>query len=123
MANPFLERLTLGPMLCDGAMGTLLHQRGFAIDSCFDALNLSARDDVIHVHRDYIAAGSDIIETNTFGANRYKLSAHGLEDRVRDINFRGAKIASDAREISGRPVLIAGSVGPTGQDCSIGTVQ
>jgi homocysteine S-methyltransferase len=115
MAHPFLERLRSGPLLCDGAMGTLIHARGVPIDACFDALNLTSRDAVTQIHREYIAAGADIIETNTFGANRFKLAEHRLDDRVRDINFRGAKIASEARELSGQPVLIAGSVGPTGQ--------
>lgn len=115
MNNPFLQRLGTGPLLCDGAMGTLLHQRGSSIDGCFDALNLTARDAVVQVHRDYLVAGADIIETNTFGANRFKLNQHGLADRVRDINFRGAKHASEAREVSGISAFIAGSVGPTGR--------
>ena len=115
MAHPFLERIRKSPLLCDGAMGTLIHARGVPIDACFDELNLSSRETVGLIHREYIAAGADVIETNTFGANRFKLVEHRLEDRVRDINFRGAKIASEAREISGQPVLIAGSVGPTGQ--------
>lgn len=115
MTNPFLARLASGALLCDGAMGTLLHQRGVSIDSCFDAMNLNGRESVVQIHRDYIAAGADIIETNTFGANRYKLAAHGLADRVRDINFRGAKHASEAREVAGMPVFLAGSVGPTGR--------
>lgn len=115
MAHPFLERIRSGPLLSDGAMGTLIHARGVPIGACFDELNLSARDTIGLIHREYIAAGADVIETNTFGANRFKLAEHRLENRVRDINFRGAKIASEAREISGQPVLIAGSVGPTGQ--------
>jgi methionine synthase / methylenetetrahydrofolate reductase(NADPH) len=70
---------------------------------------------VQEIHRAYIAAGAEIIETNTFGANRFRLAAHGLEDRVRDINLRGAKIAREAREIGGLPVFVAGSVGPIGR--------
>jgi methionine synthase / methylenetetrahydrofolate reductase(NADPH) len=115
MAHPFLERIQSGPVLCDGAMGTMLHSIGVPLDACFDELNLTRRDDVLSIHRDYIAAGADIIETNTFGANRFRLAEHRLESRVRDINFRGAKLASEAREISGVPVLIAGSIGPTGR--------
>lgn len=115
MAHPFHDRLNSGPLLCDGAMGTLIHARGVPIDACFDGLNLTNRDAIVQIHREYIAAGVDIIETNTFGANRYKLTEHRLEDRVRDVNFRGAKIASEARELAGQPVLIAGSVGPTGR--------
>ena len=113
MAHPFLERIKSGPLLCDGAMGTLLHARGMSFDGSFDALNLTHRQLVVDIHRDYIAAGADIIETNTFGGNRYRLAEHRMDERVRDINFRGAKHASEAREISGMPVLIAGSVGPT----------
>jgi homocysteine S-methyltransferase len=115
MAHPFLERIRSGPLLCDGAMGTMLHNNGVPLDACFDALNLTSRDDILAIHRDYIAAGADIIETNTFGANRFRLAEHRLEDKVRDINFRGAKLASEAREISGVPVLIAASIGPTGR--------
>ena len=115
MAHPFLERIQSGSLLCDGAMGTMLHSLGVPLDACFDELNLTRRDDVLAIHRDYIAAGADIIETNTFGANRFRLSEHRLDSRVRDINFRGAKLASEAREIAGIPVLIAGSIGPTGR--------
>lgn len=115
MAHPFLTLLGEGPVLCDGAMGTLIHARGIRIDACFDELNLSDRELVLQIHREYIAAGANVIETNTFGANRYKLEEHRLEDRVRDINFLGAKLAREARELSGVPVLVAGSVGPTGR--------
>lgn len=114
MAHPFIERLNAGPILCDGAMGTLLHASGVGLDSCFDERNLSDPATVIQIHRDYIAAGADVIETNTFGANAFRLAEHRLESRVRDINYRGARLAIEAREISGVPVLIAGSVGPTG---------
>src|SRR5438552_1946538 len=100
MAHPFLERLRQGPLLCDGAMGTMLHARGVPFETCFDELNLSQRELVVALHREYIAAGADIIETNTFGGNRFRLAEHRLEDRVRDINFRGAKAASEAREIA-----------------------
>ncbi|HUG16269.1 MAG TPA: bifunctional homocysteine S-methyltransferase/methylenetetrahydrofolate reductase [Thermomicrobiales bacterium] len=114
MAHPLLARLGDGPVLCDGAMGTLIHARGTPIDACFDELNLSSRETIVEIHREYIAAGADIIETNTFGANRFKLAEHRLEHRVRDINFLGAKLAREARELSGSLVLVAGSVGPTG---------
>jgi homocysteine S-methyltransferase len=70
---------------------------------------------VQQIHQDYIQAGAEIIETNTFGANPVKLAIHGLEDKVRDINFRGAKIAREAREITGKPVFVAGSIGPLGK--------
>jgi methionine synthase I (cobalamin-dependent) len=78
--TPFLERIRqTQPLLGDGAMGTLLHQHGTEIGACFDALNLTHPQQVAAVHRAYIEAGADVIETNTFGANRYKLAKHGLE--------------------------------------------
>ncbi len=113
MPHPFAERLAQGPLLLDGALGTMLYEAGVSLDDCFDALNLTRPELVATVHRQYIAAGADIIETNTFGANRYRLEPFGLGHKVRDINRRAVKIAREEREISGRPVLIAGSVGPT----------
>lgn len=113
MPHPFADRLAQDPLLLDGAMGTMLYDAGVSLDDCFDALNLTRPELVATVHRQYIAAGADIIETNTFGANRYRLEPFGLKDKVRDINRRAVKIAREEREISGRPVLIAGSVGPT----------
>lgn len=115
MLHPFLERLSVGPILCDGAMGTLLYQRGVSYEQSFDELNLSKPDIVSQIHQDYIVAGAEIIETNTFGANRQRLSAHGLESKVILINRAGAKIAREAREISGKSVFIAGSIGPLGK--------
>ncbi len=96
-------------------MGTQLHARGIPFQRCFDELNLSEPRIVEEIHRAYIAAGAEVIETNTFGANRIKLARFGLEAKVRDINFRAVKIARGAREISGEPVFLAGSVGPLGQ--------
>lgn len=115
MAHPLLERLNNDIVLSDGAMGTMLFEAGHAPDTCLDALNLSDPQSVATVHRMYLNSGVDLIETNTFGANRSRLEAHGLSDKVRDINLRGVKIAREEREISGRPVLVAGSVGPTGR--------
>ncbi|HEU5423538.1 MAG TPA: bifunctional homocysteine S-methyltransferase/methylenetetrahydrofolate reductase [Nitrolancea sp.] len=124
MAHPFLERLVKGPILCDGAMGTQLYERGIPFDTCFDALNLSRPELVVEIHRDYIAAGAEIIETNSFGANRFKLEPHGLAERVREINRKAARNAREAREVSGQPVLVAGSVGPTGRTLApIGTAD
>src|SRR3979411_562396 len=96
-------------------MGTQLHARGISFERSFDELNLTQPKIVEEIHRAYIAAGAELIETNTFGANRIKLARHGLDTRVRDINFRAGKLAREAREISGVPVFIAGSVGPIGQ--------
>jgi homocysteine S-methyltransferase len=103
------------PLLCDGAMGTLLYGRGVSLDACFDVLNLNNPRLIQSIHADYIAAGADCIETNTFGANRFKLAVHGLEGQVREINRRGAALARDARESSGRDVLVLGSIGPLGK--------
>src|SRR5574337_788442 len=96
--NAFLDRLRRGPILCDGAMGTMLYARGVSFERCFDELNLSHPALVQEIHREYIRAGAEIIETNTFGANRFKLAHHGFEDKVREINLRGVKLAREARE-------------------------
>ncbi len=115
MEHPFLEQLRQRPLLCDGAMGTQLYARGIPYEQCFDALNLTQPELIQSIHRDYINAGAQIIETNTFGANRARLETHNLGDKVREINIQGVKIAREAREISGQPVFIAGSVGPSGR--------
>ncbi len=114
MANPFLEQLGQRALLCDGAMGTQLYSRGIDFDECFDALNLTQPDVVREIHQSYIEAGADIIETNTYGANRFKLEPFGLADKVRQINHRGMKLAREAREIAGTNTLIAGAIGPLG---------
>src|SRR5215218_5755636 len=113
MTHPFLERLASGIVLSDGAMGTMLYDAGVQLDDCFDELNLTNPALVASVHRAYLEAGADVIETNTFGGNRYRLQQWGLADRVRDINLRGVKLAREQREICGRPALVAGSIGPT----------
>lgn len=118
MNHPLLTRLQAGPLLADGAMGTMLHATGVPIDACFDALNLTDPDLISAVHRAYIAAGADIIETNTFGANRLRLEPHGLAGKVTQVNKRAVKLAREEREISGQSVLIAGSIGPTGRSVS-----
>jgi homocysteine S-methyltransferase len=117
------RRLAAGPLLCDGAMGTLLYARGVSADACFDVLNVNNPRVIQSIHADYVAAGADCIETNTFGANRFKLAAHGLERQVRDINRRGAALARDVRESAGRDVFVLGSVGPLGKYLApLGTV-
>lgn len=124
MAHPFLERLKQGPILCDGAMGTLVFQRGGTVDQCFDHLNLTNPTLIQEIHRDYLAAGAEVIETNTFGANRFKLEKHSLTDKVAEINRRGAKNGEYAVEVSGRPAFVAGSIGPTGRTLApIGLLQ
>jgi homocysteine S-methyltransferase len=124
LRSAFLDRLAEGtPILFDGGMGTQLHAHGAPLTRCFDELNLLQPDLVQAVHRAYIAAGAEVIETNTFAANRVALSAYGLEQRVRDVNFRGVKIAREAREVSGEPVFLAGSVSSIGQPLApIGTI-
>ncbi|MBI4540516.1 MAG: bifunctional homocysteine S-methyltransferase/methylenetetrahydrofolate reductase [Gemmatimonadetes bacterium] len=99
------------PHLWDGAMGTELYARGVFINRCYDELNLSNPDLVAAIHRDYARAGAEIVETNTFGANRVKLSSFGLDGRREEINRRGAEIA---REAVGPDLLVAGAIGPLG---------
>ena len=115
MPHAFDRRLAEGPLLCDGAMGTLLYSRGVAVDACFDVLNLNNPSLVQSVHADYIAAGADAIETNTFGANRFLLGAYSLEHQVREINRRAARLARDVRESMGKDVLVFGAIGPLGK--------
>jgi methionine synthase / methylenetetrahydrofolate reductase(NADPH) len=114
-ANRFLERLKKEAMLCDGAMGTLLYMRGISYQRSFDEQNISNPKVVLDAHRDYIKSGAEIIETNTFGANTVRLKNFGLEDKVEEINIKGVKIAREAREIEGKEVFIAGSMGPLGK--------
>ncbi len=122
--SPMLSRLAEGPLLCDGAMGTMLYSRGVPLDACFDVLNLNNPGLVQGIHAEYIEAGADLIETNTFGANRFKLAVHGLDARVREINARGAKLARSVRDSRGREVFVLGSVGPLGKYLApIGTIS
>jgi len=107
----FLSTLQSRVLVCDGAMGTMLYTKGVFISRCFDELNLSNPQLVREVHIDYVKAGVDIIETNTFGANRTKLMSHGLADQMREINLQGARIA---REAAGNKVFVAGAIGPLG---------
>jgi methionine synthase / methylenetetrahydrofolate reductase(NADPH) len=113
--NRLAALLARGPVLFDGAMGTELLSRGVATGRCLEELNLAEPVLVVGVHRDYIAAGADVIETNTFQANRFGLGEHYLEHMVREVNLAGARLAVEARNASGRPVLVAGSVGPLGR--------
>jgi len=115
MEHVLLEQLRQRPLLCDGAMGTLLYARGIGYEQCFDALNLAQPELIQGIHREYIAAGAQIIETNTFGANRAKLEEYGLGEQAREINLRAARLAREAREVSGQPVFIAGAIGPSGR--------
>src|SRR5437762_11804878 len=112
MATPrFLEELERRVLVCDGAMGTMLYARGIFLNRSFDELNITQPDLVAEVHQAYVRAGADVIETNTFGANRVKLGAFGLADRVSAINAQGAKIA---RHAARDQVYVAGAIGPLG---------
>src|SRR5437588_2681830 len=115
MEHTLLTQLQQRPLLCDGAMGSLLYARGITYEKCFDALNLSQPELISSIHREYISAGAHIIETNSFGANRAKLEAHNLEGQVRDINRSAVRLAREAREVTGQPVFVAGAVGPSGR--------
>ncbi|HTZ32623.1 MAG TPA: bifunctional homocysteine S-methyltransferase/methylenetetrahydrofolate reductase [Methylomirabilota bacterium] len=109
----FNERLKDSILIGDGAMGSMLHDVVGTV-RCFDELNVTEPEAVFRVHQAYIEAGAQIIETNTFGANRFKLAPLGLGDDVQRLNSRGVKIAREARESASREVLIAGSIGPLG---------
>ncbi len=111
MLKPFLEALDERVLVCDGAMGTMLYAKGVFINKSFDALNVSQPDLVAEVHQEYVRAGADIIETNTFGANRIKLGSFGLADKLHAINVSGAKIA---RHAAREHAYVAGAIGPLG---------
>jgi homocysteine S-methyltransferase len=112
MADNILARLKRSPVLCDGAMGTLLYSQGIFINRCYDELNLSQPDLIRAIHHDYLQAGAEIIETNTFGANAFRLARHSLADKVREMNRMGARLAREAAKSF--DVWVAGSVGPLG---------
>ncbi len=118
--KPFLEALRAGPLLFDGAMGSLLYERGIFLTHNYDELNLSRPALIRKIHREYLAAGAQILETNTFRANRVALAKHGHSDRVAEINRAGVALA---REVAGEgadaKAYIAGAVGPTGVSFSI----
>src|SRR5882757_3603356 len=112
MAADLLARIKQSPVLCDGAMGTLLYAKGVFINRCYDELNLSQPDLIRAIHHDYLQAGAEIVETNTFGANAFRLGRHSIADKVRDINRAGARLAKEAAKSF--DVWVAGSVGPLG---------
>ncbi|NQU84617.1 MAG: bifunctional homocysteine S-methyltransferase/methylenetetrahydrofolate reductase [Mariniphaga sp.] len=109
MRIPFLEFLKDNIVLFDGAMGTEIYNKGIFINTCYDELNLSKPELIKEIHRSYVEAGADVLETNTFGANRLLLQKFGLEDKTYLINYQGVKIA---REVAGEDVYVAGSIGP-----------
>ncbi len=114
-----VARLFTGvPVLCDGAMGTMLYARGVFINRCYDELNLSQPEMVREVHAEYLQAGAEVVETNTFGANRFRLEHFGFGDKVREINVAGVKLARECveriREKQASDAFVAGSIGPLG---------
>lgn len=115
MLHPFLKALYEKPLLADGAMGTLLYERGASTEGSFEQLNLTRPELIQQVHIDYLNAGADVIETNSFSGNHLRLAAFGLEDQVWKLNVAAAKVARAAREIAGQPAFIAGAIGPTGK--------
>jgi len=110
-AKEFRERLQRGPIVADGAMGTVLYSKGVFINRCYDELNLTAPDLVREVHESYVKAGAEILETNTFGANRARLGGFSLAEKLRDINLAGVQLA---REAAQDQAFVAGAVGPLG---------
>ncbi len=105
----FLASVRDHVVLFDGAMGTLIYERGVYVNQCYDALNLQKEDLILGIHRDYADAGADVLTTNTFGANRFLLKKYGYEERTSEINRRGAELA---RQVAGEILFVAGSMGP-----------
>ena len=118
MPADFLTRIKQSAILCDGAMGTLLYAKGVFINRCYDELNLSDPNLILSIHEDYLQAGAEILETNTFGANRFRLARHGLAGKVAEINAAGVRLAKQAvahlKEKQAGEAWVAGSVGPLG---------
>ena len=114
----FADIFGIRPVLADGAMGTVLYARGVFINRCYDELNLSDPNLILSVHEDYLQAGAEILETNTFGANRFRLARHGLAGKVAEINAAGVRLARTAvahlKEKQAGEAWVAGSVGPLG---------
>jgi len=110
-AQEFREQLSRRVLVSDGAMGTMLYSRGVFINRCFDELNLSSPDLVRQIHQDYVKAGAEIVETNTFGANRMRLAGFGMAEKLKAINHAGVRLAHEAAK---EAVFVAGAVGPLG---------
>ena len=111
MREPFLERIDKRPVVCDGAMGTMLYSKGISLNRCYDELNAAMPQLVKEVHLAYVKAGAEVLETNTFGANKFRLQKFGLGEKVREFNLAGARLA---REVAGDDLYVAGAVGPLG---------
>ncbi len=111
MKKPYLERIKEGIILFDGAMGTMLYDKGIFINQCFENINLTDPDKVLEIHQAMADAGAQVLTTNTFGANPIKLKSYNLEDKTAEINIGGVVLA---RKVAGSRLYVAGSVGPTG---------
>src|SRR6187397_2177647 len=118
----FRSRLAERPMLVDGGLGTLLFSRGVPQRACLEELVTTHPEMVGAAHREYLEAGAELIETLSFGANRQRLAAWGLEGQVGAFNRRAAQLAREAREVGGRDALVGGSVGPPGSPARGGPV-
>src|SRR5215213_7599314 len=115
MSSRFQERLDTGPIVvADGGMGVLISSAVPRL-RCPEEANIRSPESVVSLHASFIRAGAELIETNTFGANRHKLRAQYLEDEVKAINEGGVKLAREARDVAGRDVYIGGSIGPLGE--------
>ncbi len=116
MSSQFLDFLRKSPLplLSDGAMGTMLAAHGPKFDQCLDCLNLYKPESVTEVHRQYIQAGAQVIQTNTFGANRFKLAQYGLSNQAYQINRSGVDLAVSAARSATQKIFVAGDVGPLG---------
>ena len=112
MPRNFLEHLKTSPLLCDGAMGTLLYSKGVFINRSYDELNLSQPELIRGTHHEYLQAGAELVETNTFGGNSFRLGRYSMSDRVKDVNHAGARVAREAAKSF--DAFVAGSVGPLG---------
>src|ERR1700686_5933251 len=114
----FAEIFGSRPVLAGGAMGTVLYARGIFINRCYDELNLSDPGLILSIHEEYLQAGAEILETNTFGANKFRLTRHGLASKVAEINAAGVKLARQAvehlKEKQAGTAYVAGSIGPLG---------
>jgi homocysteine S-methyltransferase len=111
MREPFLDRIDKRPVVCDGAMGTMLYSKGIPLNRSYDELNAAMPQLVKEVHLAYVKAGAELIETNTFGANKFRLEKFGFAEKIRELNLAGARLA---REVAGDDLYVAGAVGPLG---------
>src|SRR5947208_14853650 len=110
--SAFLGALQQQPVLCDGAMGTLLYSKGIFINRCYDELNVSEPELIRGIHQEYLHSGAEVIETNTFGSNSFRLARHRFADNVREIDLAGARVAKEAAKSFA--AWVAGAVGPLG---------